>query len=523
MKIDTWASIRHLFFVEKLPKKAIARRLGLDPKTVRQALKKESLSGPSAAQRASMLDPFKDKIQALLESYPGLSGVRIHEEIRAMGYSGGISILRDYLRTLRGLSKAFLPIQPLPAEEAQVDWAYAGRIASQRTYGFLMVLSFSGMLYLEFFTSQALEHFLKGHLHAFHAFGGVPRRIRYDNLKGVVLHRMGKDIRFHPRFLDFAGHYLFEPSACNVRSPHEKGRVERSIRYVKSNFLSGRSFASLAQCNRQAFAWTEQVANCRTHGSTRHKPVDLFHQEEQPRLIPLPQRDYDIRITSSVKSTSQCLVQFETNRYSVPFTYACRMLTLKADDQLVSIYDKDQLIARHPRSFQKYQRIEEPGHFQGLLPSRPAAACFKERDALLALGETARCYMEALAKTQLHPFHQFKKFLRLVDLYGKTEVLGAMEHALAYNAMGHDYLQNIILIKRRNRSCSNPPGSPSSKINPDIVRSTWVQETDPGLYDTLFQIEENHDEDPDPQGGPPCPPSQGHGRDPGGDAPEGTA
>jgi hypothetical protein len=223
-----------------------------------------------------------------------------------------------------------------------------------------------------------------------------------------------------------------------------------------------------------------------------------------------------------VKSTSQSLVQFETNRYSVPSAHASRLLTLKADDQFVSIYDKDQLLAQHSRSYQKYQCIENPAHYKGLLRSKPKATYFKHRDALLALGDTARRYVEALAKTELHPFYQFKKIIGLIDLYGKTEVLGAMDHALHYHAMGHEYLSNIILAKRRNRSCSNPPGSPSSKINPDLIRSTWVEERDPSLYDKRFEIKENDDEDRNPETSPPVPSPQGHGRDPGGDPSEGA-
>jgi transposase len=522
MKIDTWASIRHLFFVEKLPKKVIARKLGLDPKTVRRALKKETFSTVSPHDRASKLDPFKEKIQGLLETHPGLSGVRILQEIQTVGYSGGISILRDYLRTMEPSPKAFLPIRTLPAEEAQADWAYTGRIASQRVYCFLMVLSFSGMLYVEFFPSQCFENFLSGHVHAFHYFGGAPKRIRYDNLSSVVLHRFDRSVHFNPRFLDFSAHYLFEPSPCNVKSPHEKGRVERNVQYVKKNFLAGRTFLSLTALNFHAFSWRDQVANCRIHGSTKQRPIDLFQREEKPHLIPLPERDYDVRITTSVKSTSQSLVQFETNRYSVPSAHACRLLTLKADDQFVSVYDKDQLLAQHPRSYQKYQRVEDLSHYKGLLPSKPKATYFKNRDALLSLGETARRYVEALAKTELHPFYQFKKIIGLIDLYGKTEVLGAMDHALQYNAMGHEYLSNIIMAKRRNRSCSNPPGSPSSKINPDLIRSTWVEERDPSLYDKHFEIKEKDDEDRNPETGTPVASPQGHGRDPGGDPSEGA-
>jgi hypothetical protein len=385
-----------------------------------------------------------------------------------------------------------------------------------------MVLSFSGMLYLEFFPSQCFENFLIGHVHAFHYFGGIPKRIRYDNLSSVVLHRFDRSVSFNPRFLDFSAHYLFEPSPCNVKSPHEKGRVEKNVSYVKKNLLAGRTFLSLTALNLQAFSWRDQVANCRVHGSTKQRPIDLFEREEKPRLIPLPERDYDVRITTPVKSTSQALVQFETNRYSLPYAHASRLLTLKADDQFVSIYDKDQLLAQHPRSYQKYQRIEDLGHYKGLLPRKPKATYFKHRDALLALGETARRYLEALAKTELHPFYQFKKIIDLIDLYGKTEVLGAMDHALHYHAMGHEYLHNIILAKRRNRSCSNPPGSPSSKINPDLIRSTWVEERDPGLYDKHFEIEDNNDEDRNAKTGTAGPSPQGHGRDPGGESSEGA-
>ena len=282
-----------------------------------------------------------------------------------------------------------------------------------------------------------------------------------------------------------------------MKSPHEKGRVERIIRYVKDNFLAGRTFLSLTDLNLQAAAWRDEVANRRIHGTTGKRPLDLFAQQEQSLLTPLPKTDYDTRLTLAVKSTSQSLVKLETNRYSVPFAYASRMLTLKADDQWVSLYDKEKLIAQHQRSQQKYQLIEDPRHYKGLLSSKPHGAYFKYRDALLALGETAHRYVERLTQTELRLPHQIKKIIQLVDLYGKAEVLEAIEHALHYNALGHEYLRNIILANRRKRTTTQPLGSPSSKIHPDLIRSTWVEERDPRLYDTHFQIqEEKDDEDP---------------------------
>ena len=499
MNIETWAYIRHLFFVEKLPKKAIARKLNLDIKTVRRAVKRDTFSYGRQKSRGTKLDGFKDKIDTLLKSYPSLSAVRIYEEIQKMGYEGGISILRDYLKTIRPPRKVFLHIQTSPAEEAQVDWAYAGIVdndtSSHKMYCFLMVLSFSGMLFLEFFPSQSLENFMAAHVHAFHYFSGSPKRIRYDNLKSVVLNRIGSAIQFNPRFLDFAAHYLFTPSPCNVNSPHEKGRVENAVRYVKRNFLSGRSFTSISQWNKEAFLWRDDTANCRIHGTTKKRPVDLFTEKEKPLLTPLPAIDYDTRIRRVVKSTTQALVRFDGSRYSVPFAYASRTLTLKADNQLVSIYDKEQLIARHQRARENNQIVQDPSHSKGLLQSKPNATFFKHRDALMALGDRAKSYFETMTRTQINITHHVKKIMALLDLYGKTEVLSAMEHAMNYGAFGHEYLANIILANRRRRSSPHPLGPPSSKINPELIRSTWVEETDPIIYDHFFNGDDNDDED----------------------------
>ena len=300
MNIETWGYIRHLYFAERFSKKAIARELNLDPKTVRRALKKDNPDRKNPGPRLSKLDPFREKIDKLLSSYPRMSGVRIQEEIRKAGYPGGISILRSHLRNIRPQKKAFLHIQTLPGEEAQVDWAYAGRIGDRPFYCFLMVLSFSKMLYIEFFPSQILENFLAGHLHAFHYFQGVAKKIRYDNLKSVVLTRLGPSIQFNRRFLDFAAHHLFDPSVCNVRSPHEKGRVENAVKYVKNNFLAGRTFPSFTDCNQQATLWIDHAANGRIHGTTKTRPIDLFREKEQSLLIPLPKIDYDTRIVCAV-------------------------------------------------------------------------------------------------------------------------------------------------------------------------------------------------------------------------------
>jgi hypothetical protein len=232
------------------------------------------------------------------------------------------------------------------------------------------------------------------------------------------------------------------------------------------------------------------VANGRLHGTTRQRPIDLFLEKEQALLLPLPAIDYDTRILAGVKSTSQGLVKFESNRYSVPFTHANKMLTLKANTHEVWIYDQERLIAQHRRSLQKYQLIEDPRHSQGLLQARPKGAYFKHRDLLLTLGEPAQQYLAALSNTELHLAHQLKKIATLFDLFGPAEVQTAIRQALAYNAFGHDYLKNIILANRRKQNTPAPLGTPSSRINPDLVRSTGVEERNPKIYDDRFHTQE---------------------------------
>jgi hypothetical protein len=139
--------------------------------------------------------------------------------------------------------------------------------------------------------------------------------------------------------------------------------------------------------------------------------------------------------------------------------------------------------------------VEDPTHSKGLLQSKPNASFFKQRDALMALGDTAKGYCEAMCRTEINITHHVKKIMALLDLYGKTEVLSAMEHALKYSAFGHEYLANIILSNRRRRSSPHPLGPPSSKIKPELIRSTWVEERDPMIYDHLFNEQDKDDED----------------------------
>ena len=152
--------------------------------------------------------------------------------------------------------EAFLKLRTFPGEQGQVDWAHFGTVrigrAQRRLSGFVMTLSYSRALALEFFFDQSLENFLRGHVRAFAQLGGVPRTLLYDNLRSAVLARHGDAIQFHPRLLELCAHYHFEPRPCRPRRGNEKGRVERVIRYVRDSFFAARPFTTLDDLNRQA-------------------------------------------------------------------------------------------------------------------------------------------------------------------------------------------------------------------------------------------------------------------------------
>jgi transposase len=252
MNPELWAIVRRLFLVEKLSKNAIAKRLGIHRRTVRLAVSSDSLPTNKSHRKSSggLLAPYHEILQSRLKEYPELSAKRLFLEIQPKGYTGSYTAVKTFVRTLRTHTpKSFLRLETSPGEYAQVDWANVGAVPMGNTKRllscFVMVLSYSRKIYLEFTASQSFEDFLACHVNAFAFFGGVPHKINYDNLKTVVLSRLGKHIQFNPRFMDFAGTYLFEPIPCNVRAGWEKGKVERGIRYIRSAFLAGRSLTSL--------------------------------------------------------------------------------------------------------------------------------------------------------------------------------------------------------------------------------------------------------------------------------------
>jgi hypothetical protein len=305
------------------------------------------------------------------------------------------------------------------------------------------------MLYVEFTVSQSLEHFLACHQNAFDFFGRVPKKIMVDNLKSAVLRRiLGRPPVFNPRYLDFANHYGFTIAPCNVGRGNEKGRVENAVGYVKKNFLAGLEIPDFAALGPAVRNWLQTVANVRLHGETRKKPVELF-EAERPCLLPLPVNTFDIATVSQQRASPQFRITCDTNRYSVPAEYAGRRLTVKTDPERICVYAQDQLIARHIRSYERYQDFEDPDHPKALLALRKKARDQKIFMRFIALSPKADLYYRKLAERRLNPQQHVRKIVALSEIYGTDPVARAIEDAFIFEAFSSEYITNLLQQRAR--------------------------------------------------------------------------
>lgn len=450
---ELFCKIKNLKEQHGLSLSKIAEELGLDPRTVAHWVEKEHFTQRKPGLRESKLDPFKNDIQRMLAAHR-YSAAQILARLREMGFEGGYSIVKDYVRTVRPRpSSAFLTLSFAPGECAQVDWGSFGSVpvgsTVRRLSFFVMVLCYSRMMYLEFTVSQTMEHFLACHQNAFSFFNAVPKRIMVDNLKSAVLSRIiGKDPVFNPRYLDFARHYDFTITPCGVGKGNEKGRVENGVGYVKKNFLAGLAIPDFTAINPAARHWLDNIANVRIHGATRQKPADLF-EKELPCLDPLPVNPFDIATVSQVRASSQFRITVDTNRYSVPAEYAGALLTLKASPDRLCIYHQDKLIARHSRSYDRHQDFEDPDHPKELLAQRRKARDQKIFMRFLSLSPRAEAYWKCLAQRRMNPKHHVRKIVALSEIYTPEAVSRAMEDAFVYQAFSSEYIANILEQRAR--------------------------------------------------------------------------
>jgi transposase len=454
------AQMRRLVLAERWRIETVARRFGVHHSVVRRAIRDEGAAVVPA--RTSKLEPFKPYIVKRLTELPELTASRLMLELRDRGFPLAITQLRRYVAQVRTpvSRKAYLRVEFEPAEQAQVDWGSFGymRIGSaQRPLSvFAMVLSWSRAIFIDFSLDQQMETFCRMHRRALEFFGGVPRRVVYDNLKTVVLHHVGSTVQFNPRFLGFAGHYLFEATAAPVRYPQFKGRVEATIKFIRHSFFYGRSFSSLDDLRAQAATWRDHIANERIHGTTRERPRQRL-LVERPRLRALPPHPFDTDIVIPMIVSKEARVRFDSNTYSVPPDLVGKTVAVRADDHRVRVMCDGVEVAGHPRCWDKRRHVEDHAHVQKLLDRRKAARGPSRRERLLDFCPEARLYLQEIARRRIRLDSEYDKLFRLIDLYGQTEVAGAIAKAVAERTFGVRYVRALCDQARFARGLGEPP------------------------------------------------------------------
>lgn len=299
---DSLVLLQHLLD-DGLPKTAIAQRLGVSRRVVHHWIATGQLTRDLDATpprhyppRRTQLAPYHAIITARLATYPELSAVRLFDEVRAAGYPGGITQVRDYVARVRPHRE----IEPLvrfetaPGHQAQVDFAEF-RLPWGKRYALVVVLGYSRLLWLKFYPRQTLATVIAGLEEVFAYFGGVPTELLFDQMKAVIVEDQraaGGKLLENPEFLRFAAHWGFRIRACRPYRARTKGKVERPIRYVRGNFFYGREFIGDTDLDAQRLAWLDGVANARLHRTTACVPRVRFETEERPRLQPLAERPY---------------------------------------------------------------------------------------------------------------------------------------------------------------------------------------------------------------------------------------
>ncbi len=300
---ETRVLLKH-YLEQGMTKTAVAKRLGVSRRTVHYWIETDQLNrdvsdaavgyGPRPSV-PTKVDPYKGIILTRLAEFPDLTAMRLFDEITLAGYAGCYTQVKEYVRKVRPRTpeEPVVRFETRPGHQGQVDFADF-RLPWGKRYAFLVVLGYSRILWLQFFTRQTMQHVFEGLEEAFSFFGGVPHELLFDQMKAVIIKDERSDggrLTENAEFLRFASHHGFRIRACRPYRAQTKGKVERPVRYVRSSFFYGRTFTSDEDLNTQARQWLDHVANVRTHGTLKERPVDRF-EHERGVLKPLASRPY---------------------------------------------------------------------------------------------------------------------------------------------------------------------------------------------------------------------------------------
>lgn len=433
------ARIRRLHFHEHWKVGTICTQLQLHHDTVKRALHRNGRSPRNGPPREWEVEAYLPFVGEKLKEYPDLTASRLFEMIRERGYPGGVTqlrraIVRHELRPPKA-PEAFATRCHLPGEEAQVDWAHFGYVqvgrARRPIYAFLMVLPYSRDSWVGFYHDMKSGTVLQAHVAAFEAFGGVPRRILYDNMKTAVLEREGDAIRFHPALLNLADAYGFEPVACKPRRPTDKGSVERRVRDLRSSFLAGTVWASREQYEEAYAKWRRETLFPRAIKRMEGRTVEQLVAEEQPRMKRLPPAPFTGWPVQEMKVHKQPWITVDTNRYSVPPDMVGKHVSVMLTHERVCVLLAGLVVCTHDRSWGRHADHELPEHRAAIKERRQRSREHVGRSQLIAQCPAAKELLTQLMQRGESTSNHTRALHKMLTEFGAEAVQAAILQVIA--------------------------------------------------------------------------------------------
>jgi transposase len=420
-------------------------------------------------QNVSSAEAYRAQIKKWLKEKVRVSAMYLR--MQENGYTGSYSSVLRLARQIDPKTpEAVGRVECQPGEEAQIDFGYVGLMLDaegnlRKTWSFVMVLSWSRHMYVEFVSDQSIGTWLTCHQRALEYFGGVPERIVIDNLKAGITKSIWDDPQLQMTYRECAEHYGFLVHPCRPRTPEHKGKVERGVDYVAGNFLGGRGQMSLGQANRQVRQWCLETAGHRIHGTTKERPLERFSQVEKSRLKTLPEEAYDRVIWSQHKLHRDCHLVFQGSYYSAPFRLLGQKLLIGANTRQVRIYNnKYELIATHDRATKPGERHTHRDH----LPPEKLAGLERNRPALLKQAAvvgpaTLKLVSTLLSSTGLDQLHPMGRLLGLQAKYTPQRLEAACQRALDYDDLSYKTVKRILTQNLENQTQGIPVELPPAR------------------------------------------------------------
>lgn len=427
-------------------KAQIAKLTGHDWKTVDKVIK--TPVAPVRKKHKRKLDNHKERVLDLINQ--DISALRIREILCSEGIKIGYSSVKDYVKDIKRKSDIFVRVHTEPGEEAQVDFGYVGytfdnKKRRRKTWVFNMRLSFSRLDFYKKVYDQKVETFILCHIEAFHYFGGIPKRIKIDNLKAAILEANFYEPVYQHLYKQFSEFYGFQSIPCRIYQPNDKGKVESGIKYVKVNFFAGRSFKSAEELDKELFYWMERV-NKRIHGATKKIPREQFDNEEKEKLLRLPLEDFNISKIGIRKVYHDCHVYINHNYYSVPYEYIGKEVEIEISNNLIKIYFNQALIATHAEIKDKGEFSTNPSHYPKYKCLSNTEFQEKYQAKMAAIGSHAEQLFFSIIENKKDCWTRpVQGILSLTKKYPADIVNRSCQRALAFGAFEYQIIKNICL------------------------------------------------------------------------------